>query len=962
MAERTPTQIQRFLDDNLHRFDLGVQYLGDEPNAVRRPWDDATVRWCLAASWIYEAAAGNSSIPAVYDAVNRARPDFLADRTYLPSTPRDMKLLESHGIPMFGIESKHQFMDFDIVGTSISYPVLSMSFVKMLAMSDIPIRWKEREHDPGAYPMVLVGGQSYGAPEVLAPVVDCWWLGEVEDEPGNPGIGAVAARISGFRASAQWHHDRLSCYQALAREFNFLYFPRYVDVHYATSDRTHVGAGPHPSKQVVGYSSNLTGMRMPLRKRHVKNLDNVATLDAPPLLYADPAMGSGDLEVARGCPAWCSFCALTYRQKPYRQRSVDKTIEHARTFAANMGSVRMAPFSPDFPMHTEKKRLVAGLLEHVSDEVDAPTMRVDDFIADEQFMLLQVHGGMDAVTLGVEGNSQRMRDLVGKGTSDEDIKQAVIRGIRAGIRKFKLFVICNLPGEDEGDIMRVLTLGKDLADIRESMNQPTVRIQFSFTPLMVEANTPMQWFPAPIGSRLLGDAMEDLRELKIDSKIGAKAQPDKLAFFQTCQRASRDIGEALVDAMEATGQACWGGLPRTFTELLESKLKARGFANGYLDCFDERDRADLFGWEFIDQGVSVDLMWRAYAQMRQFVELTDSHTYDQLFDSRYHGNEWIERCDTRCQGKSCGACDYTDLKIRTGYIRAVDRDIDLARVPVLDQRTQAVRVRARVSKPERYRLVDNAHRRYALRRAAFRAHTALGFEPGDGITKRYIQFASDQVRPRDWTCGTDYVEFAFTRHHTTAEVDAFTAEMNTHLDPWMRIERPRLHPAGATTLIRDADTHLYEIPVDELPEILLDKVAAWHAATDVPMRLRVQAGYFAPAVETVDAKTFTVGLWAVRSGHRAAVRMLLRGRPSPYNVLAALLDRPTVGDLTRLAATRLEVFLGSDRTQQDFLRPNCVECGLQIPTTVLDDPYDPHRCPLCADQHAGLVITGRSST
>lgn len=316
---RTPAQIQTWLDEHLHRFDLPAQMLGDEPNARRVPWhpdaDSTQVRWLLVASWPYEAAAGNSSIPVVYCAVNDApvppgQPGNLADRWYLPATPRDLRLLDRDGIGVFGIETKRPLTDFDVIGSSISYPVLAFSYVKQLTMSGIPARWADRTEHSGQLPMVMVGGQSYAAPEVLAPVVDCWWLGEVEDEPGNPGIAAVCARIQGFKADRRWREDRLGCYADLAREFSFLYFPRFVDTHYHYEDRAHVGVHPHPSKQVCGYTSNLDGLRLPLNRRIVKDLDQAAPLVAPPLLYADPAMGSGDLEVARGCPAWCSFCAL----------------------------------------------------------------------------------------------------------------------------------------------------------------------------------------------------------------------------------------------------------------------------------------------------------------------------------------------------------------------------------------------------------------------------------------------------------------------------------------------------------------------------------------------------------------------------------------------------------------------------------------------------------------------------
>lgn len=1370
---RTTAQIQSFLDDNMHRFDLGVQFLGSEPNAVRRDWDTATARWCLVASWPYEAAAGNQSIPAVYKSIHDADPTFLCDRFYLPATPGDMKLLEKNNIPVFGIESKHQLTDFDVVATSISYPVLSMSFVKMLTMSGINARWKQR--DPNTTPMIMVGGLSYGAPEVLAPVVDCWFLGECEDEPGNPGIGAVTARIAAFKRLGLWTTDRLACYSDLAREFNFLYFPRFVDVTYDYEDRQHVGVGPRPSKQVIGYTSNLDGMRLPLRKRHVKNLDAIPPLDNPPLLYSDPAMGcltsenvvltgdgprrvgqlwldqkqgpvpvqvaaeadklnhvhafvdtgprsvvtvtlesghriratpdhlvqvvtgelvnvqgkrsrkaplnagefdqtrdrhatlddlprqwveaskladgpyhvpvhygqnhwsscqvaldtnfvprdvpggfearivrlpdvldedvarflgyfgtdgrhhenlaigfssddaqpelreryvdllerlfglpvtvkkvsantatvtvasvavqwwleanfviedletrrgqvpeaifrsprsvvaaylsavfdadgdvsiayegtprqirrspriastreqfaqdatvllnnigvpttihaetapgrakmrsgpanvvtcfrvglrsatdadfgwlvpweptkakrleawlkdrkmapgfrnglafsrvksvqdvaekkwcwdlqvpgdrrfvcngmvvhnSGDLEVARSCPAWCSFCALAWRSKPYRQRSVDYVVKYAKKLQDNLGSTRMAPFSPDLPMHTQRRRLITELLEKVSDEVDAASMRVDDFIADDTFILLQVHGGMDAVTLGVEGNSQRMRDLVGKGTADADVHEALTRGIRAGVRKFKLFMISNLPGEDEGDVYRILKLAKDLADIRESMNQPTVRIQFSWTPLMIEANTPFQWFAPQPASRVLGDVWEEFRDLKIDFKLGAKGEQNKLAFFQLCQRASREVGEALLDAMLEVDQACWGGVPRTFKDLIETKLHDHGFHNGYADCFDERFKNDMFGWEFIDQGISSELLWQTYVQMREFVEQTDSHTYDMNFDSAYHGAEWVARCDEKCQGKTCGVCDHTDLKYRNNYIRAAqtDIDVDLSTVKSVDQHSQTIRIRAKISKPASLRFVGNDHWRFLFRRACFRAQTTLDLPYG--VSKRSIRFASDEVKYRDWTAGVDYVEFAMTRHMTDHQIRAYLDQVDVHLEGRMRIHGWTRHPADAVSIRTDVDLTLFDVELDADPDLVTQRLRWWRQTPHIPMRLKIEGGYFAPNSEQVNARDYVDDIWAVQAQHSLHVRALVRGRPNPYNIVAALMGKPSWLPYARYAATRMDSFIAIDRTQQDFLRPVCQRCGLGIPINLLDQPFEPSHCPHCFD-------------
>jgi radical SAM superfamily enzyme YgiQ (UPF0313 family) len=947
---RTPAQIQAWLDDSMHKLDLGVQMLGTEPNAARRDWDTATTRWCLIASWPYEAAAGNQSIPAVYKAIHDADPGNLCDRFYLPATPGDLRLMQKNNVPAFGIESKHPITDFDVIGTSISYPVLTMSFLKMLTMSGIPARWRTREAQRmvNDLPMVMVGGLSYGAPEVLAPVVDCWFLGEVEDEPGNPGIGAVTDRIAAYKRLGRWTTDRLGCYAELAREFNFLYFPRFVKVHYRNEDRSHVGVGPRLSKQVVGYTSLLDGMRLPFRKRHVRDLDAIAPLDNPPLLYADPAMGSGDLEVARGCPAWCSFCSLAWKSKPYRQMSVPKVIDYAKALQDNMGSTRMAPFSPDLPMYTERRRLISELLEKVSDEVDAPSMRVDDFTADNTFILLQVHGGMDSVSLGVEGNSQRMRDLVGKGTADADVKEAVTRGIRAGIRKFKLYMISNLPGEDEGDVYRILKLAKELADIRESMGQPNIRIQFSWTPFLIEANTPVQWFATQPANRILGDVWEELRDLKIDSKLGAKAEENKLAFFQLCQRASRDVGEALVDAMLEVDQACWGGVPRTFKDTIEAKLHEWGFVNGYADCFDERLKHDLFGWEFIDTGVSNELLWQTYVQMREFAEYTDSHSYDLNFDASYHGSEWVSRCDERCMGKTCGVCDHGDLRERQRILRAVDADVELATLHPVDQHSQAVRIRAKITKNDSLRFVGNDHWRFLFRRACFRAQTRLGWS--HGIAKRSIRFASDEVKHRDWTAGCDYVEFAFTRPLTDVQITAFLRAIDTHLEDRMHVHEWTRHRVDAVSIRADVDQIFEEVEIDEDLTHVQQRLAWWQDQKDVPMRLKIEGGYFAPGSETVNAKDFVHSLWTKQDGHRLLLRMLVKGRPNPYNVVAALLGKPTWLPYARHPARRLDVFIATDPHQQDFLRPTCTRCGLGIPITLLDQPFDPDFCPRCLDE------------
>lgn len=971
MSFRTPAQIAAFVEDNQHRMDVPQQFYGDEPNSYRRPWDTSTVRACIFACWVYEQAAGNQAIPLVYKTINERNPSYLCDRSYFPGTPRDLRLMEKNGIPIFGIESRHQLADFDMVGTSVSYPVLTINFIKQLMMSDIPPTWEDRlDHKTGRmvpgrnrapekYPFVVVGGQGFGAPEVLANIVDAVFCGEVEDEPGHPGLGAVMDRIADFKEAGLWQTDRLECYKALAREFNFLYFPAFIDVHYAYEDRPSVqtymedeygvGVVAKPSKQVIGYTSNLDGMRVPFVKRFVKDMDAVLSLDNPPLLYVDPGMGSGDLETQRGCPAWCSFCALTYRQKPYRQRSVDYMVDFGKRLSKNTGGIHLAPFGPDFPMHTQKKRLIKALLENATDDIDASSMRVDDFIADPSYILLQAHGGMDTVTLGVEGNSQRMRDLVGKGAADEDVKEAVARGIRAGIKKFKLYMIAALPGEDEGDIFRILNLAKELADIRDSMGS-TARIQFSWTPMLIEGNTPFQWFSPTRANYALGDVWEEFRDIKIDFKLGGKSQKDKVAYFQLTQRASREVGKAMVETVADLNQGAWGGAPGGLYEAMEERLLAHGFLNAISDSYDERQKHDMFGWEFIDQGINVELMWVTYQQMREFLQNTNSETYDMAFGDDYHGNEWIERCDTKCYGKTCGVCDAEDLRLRRDYIQGAAEEVavDLNNVRVVDHKSVAMKFRAKIVKDVSKRFVMNDHFRYAIRRAAYRAEVP--------VTKRTVKFSSDNIKFKDWTCGADFVEFGLTKKVSKKDLEPLVARMNEELGTSVQIVDWSIYPASADDLKADVDLSLFEMEVDVDAHIAQQAIDDWNAADYVKMIFKEEGRAGTMIREEVNGKDYVDDMWLVRDDHRLLLKMLVRGKASPYLVYASLFNRSSWLDAAKYPAFRVEAFAENDQSAIDFFRPSCGECGMNMPVNLLDRPYDLEYCPRCKDKVDGILL------
>jgi len=568
-------------------------------------------------------------------------------------------------------------------------------------------------------------------------------------------------------------------------------------------------------------------------------------------------------------------------------------------------------------------------------------------------MLLQV-SGVTSVTLGLEGNSQLMRDLAGKGTSDDDVARAVTQAIRAGVRKVKLYFITNWPGETQADVMRVVKLGERLAGIRDSFGPAAkgVQIIFSWTPLLIEAQTPLQWFAVTPPDYGLVDAFKALMDNhRVWVKLGSKAAPEKMAFFQSCQRASRDVGEAIVDVIENYGTASWGGFPKDMREQLDAALVAHGFRNGLEDIFGERFEEDLLGWEMIDTGVHRSLMWRAYRDMVELLENTDAGTYDSDISEGYHGQEWVPRCDQQCSGSACGACDRRDLELRRDYVRAARRERDLAAEPVVpvDHSTVAQKVRIRVERPEKFRFVTSESLEFTFRRAAFRAQADMA---GQGrtipdIAVRSVRLASGGTGYRERSAGTDYVEFGLTRRAEHADIGAYLIKVAVRLAPWLRWAGTyEVLPAAARLPARPVS--LWDLEVADDAAALAARLRWWDEAQEVPVLIRADSFYTGATSKRGNAKDHVADFWVARDGHRVILRMVLHGQLGPYQAYAALAGKASWIEAARYTAVRREFFSGG--------LGQCEGCGQPVPCNLFDVPWSERFCPRCEDAAGGRVI------
>lgn len=309
---------------------------------------------------------------------------------------------------------------------------------------------------------------------------------------------------------------------------------------------------------------------------------------------------------------------------------------------------------------------------------------------------------------------------------------------------------------------------------------------------------------------------------------------------------------------------------------------------------------------------------------------------------------------SNCFGKTCGVCDADDLKLRRGYIQAAADEIhvDLSRTKVIDQKSVAMKVRCRLWKGVEKRQVMNDHFRYAIRRAANLAEMPL--------TKRTVKFASDNFKFKDWTCGTDFVEFSLTKKLSKFLVAEYIEEMNKHLkgdneEASVQITDFTVLPATADAMRQDVDVSLFEMEVDVDPVSAERRIEWWNEQEYIKMVFREETRMGGQTIQEVNARELVDDLWVARDGHRLMLRMLLRGKATPYLVYAVLFDRKSWIEAAKYPAMAIDKFIEIDDTRIDFFRPQCVECERPIPINLLDKPFDGLYCPRCRDAVREMV-------
>jgi radical SAM superfamily enzyme YgiQ (UPF0313 family) len=541
--------------------------LAQEKGAVIRDWG---ARWPLALVFpeIYPVAMGNLGFQAMYHLVN-AEPQLACERAFLP-TPEEWPEYQRTRTPILTLESQRPLRDFAAVAFSISFEADYPKVLQILAQSGVPLLAATRGPED---PLVLAGGvATFLNPEPLAPFIDAFILGEGE---------VAAVQTLNFLAAASRLRSREEVLQELAQSFPGIYVPLGYRPRY------------HPDGTLAAFEA-AAGYPERVVVPHLPTLAASAThshLLAPKSEWGEMFL----VELGRGCTRGCRFCAAGFIYRPPRDRRAGELLPYLNQGLEQGRKIGLVGAAVSD--HPEVKDLCRQILA-MGGDLGIGSLRADSLDAELAGLLAQ--GGVKTVALAPEAGSERLRRVINKGLTEEDLAQAAIALAQAGIDQLRLYFMVGLPTETLDDVREIARLTKHLQHrvIKESRGNKKFRqITLSVASFVPKPWTPFQW--VPFGDvkdlkqcqKLIRQELAGIKEVRVHTDL------PKWAYTQALiARGDRRVGDMLLLAHEH-------GWPQA---LRQSPMNPDFFVSR------ERGPNELLPWDFLDHGLNKEYLWEEY--------------------------------------------------------------------------------------------------------------------------------------------------------------------------------------------------------------------------------------------------------------------------------------------------------------------------------------------------------------
>lgn len=577
-----------------------LRYVGTEYNSVKKEWESVKLRTLFAFPDLYEVGMSHLGLRILYHLVNE-QPEYLMERVFSPWTDME-KALREQDIPLFSLESYRPIADFDCIGITLQYEMSYTNILNLLDLGKIPLYSSKRDD---SYPLIMGGGPCAYNPEPLADIFDFFVLGEGEEV-----ILEVLEAIVKHIEEKKGRHDKKVLLKKLAG-INGVYVPAFYEPVYDKEGAL---------KEMRTIES---GAPARIIKRAVRDLDKAYFPLKPIVPYTEVVHDRIMLEVLRGCTRGCRFCQAGMLYRPVRERSAEVLEKQAEELITATGYNEVSLTSLSTSDYSCIKPLLKVMLDkHEKDKIgiSLPSLRVDAFSLDLAKEVQRVR--KTGLTFAPEAGTQRLRDVINKGVTEENLMEVTTAAFEAGWTQMKLYFMIGLPTETYADLDGIVELAYKVLHngvriLRENGKTRQPKITISVSSFVPKAHTPFQW-EAQDNIELLREKQLYLKEKIRDRRINYNYHDAELSLLEAVfARGDRRLGSLLQKAWEKgckfdswTEHFHYAVWQETFKE---EDIDAQLLANSRLTY------ESILPWEHLDMGVTKEYLWQEREKAYQTV-------------------------------------------------------------------------------------------------------------------------------------------------------------------------------------------------------------------------------------------------------------------------------------------------------------------------------------------------------
>ena len=605
-------------DEILMKIDKPARYIGNELNSIKKDKEKVAIRFAMCFPDVYEIGMSHLGVQILYDMFNKME-DVWCERVYSP-WPDLHKIMKEEHIPLFGLESQEPIKNLDFIGLTLNYEMCYTNVLQILDLGQIPLLAKDRTEDD---PLVIGGGCCTYNPEPMADFFDLFYMGE-----GEISFYELFDLYKKMRAEGRSRHEFLH----EASKVPGIYVPSLYEVTYK-EDGT-----------IASFEPIYEDVPKTIQKQIVLNMTEAVYPEKPVVPFIKATQDRVVLEIQRGCIRGCRFCQAGMVYRPVREKNVEHLKELAYKMLKSTGHEEISLSSLSSSDYSELEELVNFLIDEFKGKgvnISLPSLRIDAFSLDVMRKVQDIK--KSSLTFAPEAGSQRLRDVINKGLTEEVILKGSRLAFEGGWNKVKLYFMLGLPTETEEDMKAIPQLANEIAALyydtvpKEKRNgkcQITISTSF-FVP---KPFTPFQW----AGMYTPGDYLARARVVNegVHAQLNHKSikynwhEADVTVLEGILARGDRKIGQALLKVYEK------GGIFDAWSEYFDYQRWVDAFAECGIDTdfytMRERDLDEIFPWDFIDIGVSKDFLKREWKNA--------------------HDEKVTPNCRMKCSG--CGAMKF----------------------------------------------------------------------------------------------------------------------------------------------------------------------------------------------------------------------------------------------------------------------------------------------------------------